>query len=392
MTRRVGAVTVARSDYGIYRSIFDAIRSDPALELGLFVGAAHLSPEFGMTVSEIKKSGDPIVGQVEMLLNGDSAESVSKAMGLGMLGFAQAYSAWRPDILLVLGDRFEMFAATAAAVPFNIPIAHLHGGELTYGAIDDSMRHAITKLAHLHFTATQDYANRVISMGEIPENVLVSGAPSLDRIRSSAFSEREKVEQQFGITLTPAPLLCTFHPVSREFEQARVQTETLCDALDRIDVPVIFTMPNADTGGKAVRAALQAYKLRRPSIHLIENFGFKNYFTVMCHACAIVGNSSSALIEAPSFGLPAVNIGRRQEGRTRGMNIIDVPCETTAICEALEVALSLDFRTKAAEAPNPYGDGQAAEKIVKVLRETPLGRDLIFKRFHDDVASSPLIG
>lgn len=382
MTRRIGVLTVARSDYGIYRSLLDRLRADYEIQLGLYVGAAHLSPDFGMTVDEITAMGDPIVARIEMLLAGDSPEAMAKAMGLGMIGFAQAYAAHKPDMLVALGDRFEMHAAVTAALPFNIPVAHIHGGELSFGAIDDSMRHSITKLSHLHFAATEEYAARIVAMGEEPWRVHVSGAPALDKIDALETPTLLEISQKFGISFDPAPLLVTFHPVTREQEKARVQAKALCDALARIDRRCIFTMPNADTGGRAVREVVTRFAATRDTVHLVENFGFLNYFGALRGVAAMVGNSSSALIEAPSFGLPAVNIGYRQDGRTRAANIIDVTPDARAIEAGIRRALTPEFR-KAASGPNPYGDGTASEKILRILKDIPLDDRLIAKRFHD---------
>ncbi|MEO6846991.1 MAG: UDP-N-acetylglucosamine 2-epimerase [Chthoniobacterales bacterium] len=382
--KNIGIVTVARSDYGIYRSLLQRLSEDSHYQPGLFVTGAHLSPDFGMTVREIEKDKFPIQDRIEMLSSHDSPEAITKAMGVGIEGFSHAYAKNRPDLLFVLGDRFEMFAATAAAVPFNIPIAHLHGGELTAGAIDDVFRHSITKMSHLHFTATQEYANRVIQLGEDPSRVVVSGAPGLDGLETFEPLSKEELETRFSLKLDLAPLLVTFHPVTLEYEDAGRQTEMLLAALADFNHPVIFTAPNADTAGRAVRECILRFVEGRNNTYFVENFGRRAYFSVIPHCSAMVGNSSSGIIEALSFKLPVVNIGTRQAGRTRGANVIDVPCDKKSILDATRKSTSADFRKSLATTTNPYRPHtrDAAEIIVESLAKHD-GGNLIQKHFYD---------
>ena len=299
MQALIGVVTVARSDYGIYLPILRAIQAEPSLRLGLYVSGAHLSPEFGLTVREIEKDGFDIVERVEMLLSSDSAEGISKAMGLGLIGFAQAFARTRPDLLLVLGDRFEMHAAALAALPFRIPIAHLHGGELTEGAIDDALRHSMTKLSHLHFVSTADYARRVIQLGEAPARVIVSGAPSLDQLRQTRLLTRNEFAERFHIALPEVFLLVTYHPVTLEYEQTEWQIQQLLAALRQTGLPVLFTMPNADTNGRIIRDYIRQYVAAQADspmpAYVVENLGTQGYASVMQMATAMVGNSSSGI-------------------------------------------------------------------------------------------------
>lgn len=381
--RTICVVTVARSDYGIYLPVLRRIQSDSELRLHLIVSGAHLAPEFGMTVNAIQADGFEVNERVEMLLASDSPEGIAKSMGIGVMGFAQSFARFRPDILMVLGDRFEMHAAALAALPFNIPVAHIHGGEVTQGAMDDALRHSITKLSHLHFVSTPEYARRVAQLGEEAWRITVSGAPSLDNLNSMVLPTREQLEAQFGFSLDPAPLLVTFHPVTLEFEQTEWQVSELMAALDRLDMPVIFTMPNADTRNGIIRQHIAEYLLTHSSAWSVENFGTPNYFGVMQFAAAMVGNSSSGIIEALSFKLPVVNIGTRQDGRVRAINVIDVGYTSDEIVAGVRHAIAPAFRQDLLSGANPHGDGHAAERIVAGLRVVELNDRLIRKTFRD---------
>lgn len=381
--RAIGVVTVARSDYGIYRPLLRAIEADPDLELCLFVSGMHLSPEFGLTVRGIEEDGFPIAERVEMLLSSDAPEGIAKSMGIGTMGFAQAFARSRPDILVVLGDRFEMHAAAVAALPFRIPVAHMHGGELTQGAIDDALRHSITKLSHLHFVATEEYARRVIQLGEEPWRVTVSGALSIDNVKQTALLSSREMEDRYGIRLDPAPLLVTYHPVTLEYEQTEQQIVELLGALDDAGLPVVFTLPNADTGNSIIRRRIIEWSRGRSDAWVRDNLGTWAYFGLMKSAAAMVGNSSSGIIEAPSFALPVVNIGPRQEGRIRAGNVIDVSCSRYQIIKGIDKALSTAFRARLSDCDNPYGDGDAAQRVIRVLRSVEIGNRLAKRRFHD---------
>lgn len=381
--RSIGVVTVARSDYGIYLPILRRIQADPELQLHLIVSGAHLVSAFGHTVAEIQADGFYIGERVEMLLASDSPEGIAKSMGMGVIGFAQAFARLQPDILMVLGDRFEMHAAALAALPFNIPIVHIHGGELTEGAMDDALRHSLTKLSHLHFASTPEYGRRVVQLGEEPWRVIVSGAPSLDNLHAMKFPTREQLEEQFKFKLQPAPLLVTFHPVTLESDQTESQISELMAALTEVDMPVIFTMPNADTQNSIIRQYIDGFVSAHLSAWCVENFGTKNYFGLMQYAAGMVGNSSSGIIEAPSFGLPVVNIGTRQAGRVRANNVIDVGYTCSEIVAGIQSAITPDFREALSQCLNPYGDGHAAEHIVDRLKAVELDDRLIRKVFHD---------
>lgn len=381
--RRIGIVTVARSDYGIYRSLLEGIRSDPDLDLHLYATGMHLSPEFGRTVQEIEAEGFQVAERIEMLLSSDTPEGIAKSMGLGVLGFGQAFGRLRPDLLVVLGDRFEMLAAALAALPFNLPVAHIHGGEITEGAMDDALRHAITKLSHLHFASTEAHARRIRQLGEEPWRIEVSGAPSLDNLRSLVFLDRATLEARVGLSFERPPLLITYHPVTTEYGETEAQVVELLAALEGIEQPLIFTLPNADTAGRTILEALRRFVKERPGACLVENLGTQAYFSLMRLAGAMVGNSSSGLLEAASFQLPVVNIGNRQKGRTRGQNVLDTDNSRQGIREGLRKALDPSFRASLAGTRNPYqGEAPASEVILRRLRDQPL-QALVPKTFAD---------
>ena len=381
--RTIGVVTVGRSDYGILLPILRRIEAEPELALHLIVSGAHLAPEFGRTVAAIEQDGLAIGDRVTMLLSGDTPEAVAISLGLGTIGFAQALARRRPDLLLVVGDRFEVLAAVSAALPFNIPVAHVHGGEVTAGAFDDALRHAITKLSHLHFVAMEEYARRVIQMGEEPWRVIVSGAPALDYLQSTPLLEAYTLEAQLGLCLTPPPLLVTYHPVTREPDQTAWQINELLEALKASGLPAIVTAPNADPARSMIASRLAAFATQAPRAWFVPNLGTPVYFSLMARAAAMVGNSSSGIIEAPSLGLPVVNIGTRQHGRVRASNVIDVGYDRQAILEGIRRAVQPEFRDRLKGCLNPYGHGQASDLIVQRLKTIPLDARLTNKRFID---------
>lgn len=383
MTKTIGVVTVGRSDYSIYLPILKRIQAAPDLRLLLYVGGMHLSPEFGSTADTIAEDGFDISERVEMLVPSDAPEMVAQSMGLGTIGFAQAFVRQRPDILLVLGDRFEMHAAVVAALPLRIPVAHIHGGELSEGAIDDALRHSITKMSHLHFVSTEVYARRLIQMGEEPWRVKISGAPALDNLKTIKLFPREEMAEEYGVTAIENFLLVTYHPVTLEHEKTEQQMVELLQALDEIDLPVVFTYPNADTGSRRIVDSILEYAGRNNRVQTFVNMGTRGYFSLMAHAAAMVGNSSSGIIEAASFKLPVVNIGNRQRGRLRARNVVDVGYARAEIVAGLNSALAPGFRAGLADLINPYGDGHAAEKIVAELCAVELNDELLLKHFHE---------
>jgi len=384
--RSIGVVTTSRADYSAYRPLLKAFQADPDISPKLYVSGMHLSPEFGLTVRFVENDGIEIAERIEMLLSSDTPEGIAKSMGLGLIGFSQAFSKYHPDILVVLGDRYEMLAATLAALPFKIPVAHLCGGELTQGAIDDALRHSITKLSHLHFTSTEVYARRVIQLGEDPNCVFVSGEPALDHILTAPQLTPEELKHRFGVDVERPFLLVTFHPVTLEYEKVEWQIDELLAALDQARFPVIFTMPNADTAGRIIATRMRQWVQSNPSMgEMVDNFGAEAYHSVLRRAVAVVGNSSSGLIEAPSFKVPAVNIGIRQTGRIRAANVIDVGYDRSDILSAIQKAASNEFRNSLQSLTNPYASktNSAVSSITSVLKCVDLGNTLLQKKFHD---------
>jgi len=379
--RRIGVVTVARSDYGIYRPVLRELAAREGVSIELYVGGMHLRERFGRTVTEIERDGRPIVARLDFLEDDDSPLAVASAVGRGVAAFADAFSRGRPDILLVLGDRFEMLAAGVAALPLAIPLAHLHGGETTEGAIDESIRHALTKLSHLHFASTDAYARRIEQLGEEAWRIVVSGAPALDAIREHEPLSDEQLAEH-GVRLRGPTLLVTFHPVTLEPGNTAQHTDALVEAVDASGCDAVLTYPNADAGHKEIVERLGRLAASSDRFTLVRSLGADAYYTLMSRASAMVGNSSSGIVEAASFRLPVVDIGNRQRGRIRGANVIHAEPEADAIRAALGLALSDEFRARLASLENPYGDGYASRRIADVLASVPLDERLLVKRFH----------
>ena len=387
--RTVCVVTVGRSDWGLYLPILRCLREQADMRLHLIAAGAHLVSGHGQTDAVILADGFEIHDRVPMLLAGDDAAGIAVSMGLGTIGFAQVYQRVRPDVLLVLGDRFEMHAAAAAAVPFRLPIAHVHGGEVTAGAIDDCFRHAITKYSHLHFASAAEHGRRIVQLGEEPWRVTISGAPGLDHIGRLPLLSVAELSERIGMSLEERPLLVTQHPVTLQSERAGEQTEALLSALGTVTCPIVMTRPNADTCNSEILRRLEGFAADRPQVRLVSSLGTLGYFSLMRHAAAMVGNSSSGIIEAASFQLPVVNIGRRQEGRPRSGNVLDCDDSASGIEAALGRALSAEFQAYCRGVKNIYGDGCAAGRIVGVLRAVELDERLLIKRFFDCSAGLP---
>ncbi|MDP6097909.1 MAG: UDP-N-acetylglucosamine 2-epimerase [Gammaproteobacteria bacterium] len=383
MKRKVCVVTGSRAEYGLLYWILRDIQSAPDLELQLLVTGMHLSAEFGMTMQQIKEDGFEITQQVEMLLSSDSAVGVTKSTGLGMIGFADAFDSLAPDIVLMLGDRFELLAAASAALFAVIPIAHIHGGEVTTGAFDDAIRHSITKMAQLHFTSTETYRNRVIQLGEDPDKVFNVGAPGLDSIHRMKLMEKPDLEVALGLELGSRSLLVTFHPVTLEPGRAVTDFRTLLSTLDELeDISLVFTKANADTEGRAINRMIDDYIAIRSSAVVHTSLGQLKYLSTLKHVSGVVGNSSSGIIEAPSLKVGTINIGERQKGRVQAANVID--CEPTYedIRAALVTLFSSEFQQLLSSVVNPHGSGDVAGQIVRLLQQAPLA-DLKKKQFHD---------
>jgi UDP-hydrolysing UDP-N-acetyl-D-glucosamine 2-epimerase len=382
--KRIGVVTVSRSDYGHLRPVLEAMRRAPDLELLLFVAGMHLASEFGLTVRDIEADGFPISARVEMLGGGDTPEAVAAATGRGVAGFGEAFARLRPDLLVVLGDRFEMLAAAVAALPFALPVAHIHGGEVSEGAMDNQIRHAITKLAHLHFASAEPHARRIAAMGEEPWRIHTVGAPGLDRLATTEPLSRAALARELALPEAGPWLLVTFHPVTLEYRETAVHIDELLAAIEKTDGFVLITYPNADTSGRLIVERIEDFAGRHPRrCRLAKSLGERLYLSLLRHADLMIGNSSSGLIEAPSFGLPVVNVGARQRGRLRGANVIDVEPSREDILRGIEAAQAPAFRARARAAANPYGDGHAAPRVVAVLHAVSLDARLVQKRFSE---------
>jgi UDP-hydrolysing UDP-N-acetyl-D-glucosamine 2-epimerase len=374
--RRIGVVTTSRADYShLYWPLRD-LAAHPDVELGVFALGPHLSPEFGTTVHEIELDGFAIRAKIECLLSSDSDTGMAKTIGVAILGLADAFATWRPDILLLIADRFEMLAPASVAVAMRIPIAHIEGGEVSQGAIDDQVRNALTKMAHIHFTSTPMARRRVIGMGEEPWRVHHAGAPSLDHMRRSSLLTRSALEERLGIRFTSPAILAAYHPVTI-LSDTTVEADAVFAALAQAPGQLLFVYPNADAGSRALIDRARALVESRPDTRLFMNLDPVTYWSLMEQVDAMVGNSSSGIMEAASFGLPVVDIGMRQQGRERGANVLTVTPVTGEIVRALSQALSADFRESLRGMSNPYGEGNAAETIKQVLTTINLDRLLV---------------
>lgn len=371
--RRIGVVTTSRADYGHLYWPLRELAACPTVELGVFTVGAHLSPQFGSTVQEIERDGFPIRARIECLLSSDTDTGMAKTIGIAMLGLADALTAWRPDLLLLIADRYEMLAPAAAAVALRIPIAHIEGGEISQGAIDDQVRNAITKMAHIHFTSTETARRRVIAMGEEPWRVHRAGAPSIDHLRRSTLLDRAELEARLGIRLMQPTLVAAYHPVTI-LDDTTGEADAFFAAMARAPGQLIFVYPNSDAGSYELVARTRALAETRAHTHIFVNLETVTYWSLLRQADGLVGNSSSGIMEAASFALPVVNVGMRQQGRERAGNVLDAAPESGAILGAVERALRPEFRAGLRGMKNPYGEGTAAETILRVLSMLPYGR------------------
>lgn len=383
MKRRICIITGTRAEFGLMRWLMQGIADEPSLALQVIATGMHLSPEFGLTYREIEQSGFRIDRKVEMLTSSDTPVGIAKSMGLGMIGFADALADLQPDLVVVLGDRFEILAAVSAALVARIPVAHLHGGETTEGAFDEAIRHSITKMSHLHFVAAEDYRRRVVQLGEQPERVFLVGGLGSDAIMRVQLLGRAELEASLDFAFGPNNLLVTFHPVTLENQSSEQQMAELLAALEQLpDTHLIFTMPNADNGSRRLAQMVDAFVARHPNARAYVSLGQLRYLSCMQFVDGVVGNSSSGLAEVPSFKKGTVNIGDRQRGRLMAASVINCAPERQAIGAALQRLYSPAFQSALASVQNPYGDGGASAKILAVLKTHPID-DLVKKIFHD---------
>ncbi|MCE1157184.1 MAG: UDP-N-acetylglucosamine 2-epimerase [Spirochaetia bacterium] len=378
--KRIAVFTGSRAEYGLLRPVIAGLLARPDFQTFLLVTGMHLSPEFGMTVREIENDGFPIAEKIEILLSSDTSVGTGKSMGLAMISISEAFARMSPDLVVILGDRFEALCAAIAATLARVPIAHIHGGELTQGAIDDAFRHSITHMSYLHFAATERYRRRIIQMGESPERVFNVGALGVEIARKMTLRDRRSLEADLGFDLSRDFLLVTFHPATLDLEPAETQAEALLAALDRFPAyAVVFTKANADAHGRAVNACIEAYVQKNPQrSSVFTSLGQERYLSLASFCKAVVGNSSSAIIETPSLGVPTVNIGNRQNGRERMPLVFDCVATTDDIVCAIRKALAC----KKEPVRNPYEGGDTSGRIVAIIAET-LARPILPKLFYD---------
>lgn len=380
---RVGVVTSSRADLGIWLPVLEGLRESARLSAEIIATGMHTHPAHGDTLGELHARGFEVAHTVAAPVHGDGPEATGRAMGEAVAGFARLFGVWRPELLLVLGDRYDMLPAALAALPQRIPVGHLHGGELSEGAIDDSLRHCLTKLSHLHFAATSAYARRLEQLGEERWRIRVTGAPGIDALVRTALLSPDALSERIGLSLSDGFLLVTQHPETLSESPAAAQVGALVAALGKLERPCVITYPNGDPGYRAIVDAIEAYAGREPRVRLVRDAGTQLYASLMATADAMLGNSSSGILEAATFELPVVNVGDRQRGRLRAANVIDCVADTDAIVEATERALDPSFRARLCGLRNPYGDGCAAARIVSALEQLELGPGLTQKRFMD---------
>ncbi len=378
--KRIAVITGTRAEYGILRPVIDKIDFDPAMKLQLVVTGSHLSPEHGMTVHDIENDGFPVTSRVDMLLSGDAAPVMGKSLGIGITGLTTELERLAPEIVIVLGDRIEAFAGAIAGLFCGALVVHIHGGELTKGGMDEYMRHAITKLAHVHFTATEKAKTRVINMGEHPGFVYCSGSPGLDDLLEFPVLSAEEMEEKLGFSVAERYALIVQHPVSTHAGSAADEMSQVLEAVKQCNISTVLAYPNADAGRNAMMDVIRRYESEE-WLNTYINLPRKYYCNLLRNAAVMVGNSSSGLIDAGSFGVPVVNIGQRQEGRERGANVIDAPMvDAELIQKTIQQALSDEFKLTAKNAINPYGDGDASGKIHCMLQTIDADRARNSKR------------
>ncbi|MEJ6788925.1 UDP-N-acetylglucosamine 2-epimerase [Brevundimonas sp. BR2-1] len=379
--RRICVVTGGRADYGLLQWVMHDIREADDLELQLVVTGSHLEAAFGLTADQIEADGFAIDARVPLGLEADGPDDTVRAMARCLTGVSEAFEALRPDIMLVLGDRYEILAAAQAALIHGVPVAHIAGGDTTEGAFDENIRHALTKMAHIHLVTNELSARRVRQLGEAPDSIHVVGSPGLDQLRRRPLLDRPALEAALGAPLGARNILLTFHPVTLTADRGRGEFEALLAALDALprDVVKWITRPNADPGHRTLEEALDLWARDRPDVRVFASLGQLRYLSLMAQVDAVVGNSSSGLYEAPSFGVPTVDIGDRQKGRLAAASVIHCPAEAGAIASAVQAAFALDC----SGVENPYGDGRSAGRIVQILRAAPPRAALLAKAFHE---------
>ena len=381
--RKICVVTGTRAEYGLLRWVMEGIRNSTKLDLQVIATGMHLSPEFGLTYREIEKDGFRIDRKVEMLLSSDTPVGIAKSMGLCSVGFADAFQELNPDLIVILGDRFELFSAVSVAMVSRIPVAHLHGGEATEGLIDESIRHSITKMSHLHFVAAEEYKKRVIQLGEQPDRVFNVGGLGIDNILKLRLLDRTELENSIKFKLGSKNLLITFHPVTLENSTSAQQMGELLSALNKLDnTNLIFTMPNSDTDGRVLFKIIEEYVSSNIKSVVFTSMGQLRYLSCLKHVDGVIGNSSSGLLEVPTFKIGTINIGDRQRGRLKAISVIDCEPNEPSISSAIKKLYSADYQNRLTTVKNPYGCGGASESIVNILNDVSLD-GLLKKGFYN---------
>lgn len=379
MRKTIAVVTSSRADYSHLYWLMRDLAAHPEIDLKILVMASHLSPEFGNTVREIETDGFTIAARIECLLSSDTDVGMAKSIGVGVLSLADALGAMRPDLLLLIADRYEMLAPAAVALALRIPIAHIEGGELSEGAIDDAVRNALTKMSHIHFTSTENARRRVISMGEEPWRVHRAGAPSLDHLRRSAMLDTRRLEAELEVDLSRPTVLVAYHPVTL-LSDTLAEADALFEALAGVPQQILFCYPNADAGSRSLIERTESFLRARGDGRVFVNLPAIWYWSLLRHVQVMVGNSSSGIMETGSLRLPTVNVGLRQKGRERPQNVLDARASAISILETLRRAQSASFRQSIAAMVNPYGDGHASERILEVLSDLPRRDQLLMKQ------------
>ena len=383
---RICVLTATRAEYGLLNPIIKKMNNDPAFDVKVVVTGAHLSPEFGMTIKDIIDDGVDIDKKIEILMSSDTSVAISKSMGLAMISFAEYFEELKPDALMVLGDRYETLAVCCAAMNAKIPIIHLHGGETTEGAVDEAVRHAITKMSYLHFTSTEEYRRRVIQLGENPNNVFSVGAMGVENALNIPLIDRKELEESLGCSLGEKYAVGTFHPVTLEECSAEKQTLALMNAIRQYpEITFLFTKANADANGRVINQILQEYSTQYKNLLVYDSLGMRRYLSAIQNAEFVIGNSSSGLIEVPSFKIPTINIGDRQKGRIQGNTVINCQPNQKDICAAIDRAMEKSFRETLQTSKNPYGRGDTSDRIIEVTRKTFIERKVELKKTFFDI-------
>ncbi len=369
--KKICVITGTRAEYGLLRPLIDRVYNDASFKLQLIVTGMHLSPEFGLTYKQIEKDGYVISEKVEILLSSDTPVGISKSVGLGTISFSECYERLKPDIIIILGDRYEIFAAASAAMISRIPIVHLHGGETTRGAIDEAIRHSISKMSYLHFTSTDEYRRRVIQLGESPERVFNVGAIGVENIKSMKLLSKIQLEKEINFKIDRKTVLVTYHPVTLEKATSQEQFSNILHALDELkEFKIIFTKANSDHDGRIINKMIDDYaKLNKDRTIVFTSMGQLRYLSSLKYVDAVIGNSSSGIIEAPSFEVPTINIGDRQKGRIQASSVINCRPEKEEILEAFKTIFSREFKNILKDVKNPYGEGNVSERIIKIIKK-----------------------